>query len=233
MVAIYRNGLERIAGDVVLRLEVTPADRDVMRRRLEKLNTALRSASMSMTERDRVATAVATMLTGWMNVSRQDPRETVAGYVVHLQDLPAFAVEQACHDAVRGHVDGLNPDFPPSAPRLHQLAEEACAAMRGEAAGIREVLSAKLERLPTEAERARIGAGFAELRAELTAPDEKISAEAKAESENRRAEANRRFFERDCAAAGVDPAQNASPSLIKALEAQGYTMPVRKHEDAA
>lgn len=233
MVAIYRNGLERIGADVVLRLEVTPADRDVMRLRLEKLNAALRPASMSTSERDRIATAVATMLTGWMNVSRQDPRETVAGYVVHLQDLPAFAVEQACQDAARGHVDGLNPDFPPSAPRLHQLAEEVCAAMRAESGGIREVLSAKLERTPTEEERARIGAGFAALRAELMAPDERISAEAKAKSESRRVENSRRFFERDCAAAGVDPAWNASPSLLKALEAQGIPRPVRKHEDAA
>lgn len=232
MLAIYRNGLERIAGEAVLRLEVTPADRSVMRRRLEKLNGALRPATMSTSERDRIASAVASMLTGWMNVSRQDPRETVAGYVVHLQDLPAFAVEQACYDAAKGHVEGLNPDFPPSAPRLHQLAEEACAAMRAEAAGIREVLAAKLERIPTEEERARIGAGFAELRADLTVPEETISGEAKAESESRRVENNRRFFERDCAAAGVDPAQNASPSLLKALEEKGYPMPIR-NEDAA
>jgi hypothetical protein len=73
------------------------------------------------------------------------------------------SVEQACDDIRRGAVAGLNPDYPPSAPRIHQIADEKANAARLESARLTLLLTARVEEAkpaPTPDERERVAASL-------------------------------------------------------------------------
>lgn len=125
-------------------LPTTEQRRGIVERQ-SSINRTLQAASMSDADKTRIARAVAQALAGWVNAKSSNPEASVAGYVLHLQDLPAFAVEKACERVGRGQVEGLSPDFPPSAARLHQLAKEEIEALTTEAITIARVLRAKLQ----------------------------------------------------------------------------------------
>lgn len=125
--------------------------------RLVDVRRALLPLERSVVERERAARAVAAGLSGWLT-RVADPAAKVSSYLVILGDLPCWIVEQVCHDVARGAVDGLDPDFPPSAARLHQLGEESVAKLRKEAVDLHTAGIVKLEPAPVSAEeRKRVG----------------------------------------------------------------------------
>ncbi|MDB5579634.1 MAG: hypothetical protein JWR80_4810 [Bradyrhizobium sp.] len=65
-------------------------------------------------------------------------------YAEDLQGVPLWAVQDACRDVSRGSVPGLNPDFPPSSPRLRLIVDGYVSAVHKEAREIKEVLDAPL-----------------------------------------------------------------------------------------
>lgn len=220
LVASYRNRIEIVRGEPVLRGVVPSVEQKrSMKVRFDETSRALRPISMSDQDKRTAGAAIASMLTAWIYSGKGDPRDTIAGYVTHLSDLPLFAIEDACRQVAKGYVDGLSPDFPPSAARLHQLAMDACALLKKEMTEIHEVLNAKAYHEPTEAERDRIAAGFQKLSEDL-AENDRMSARPDREQSGKRLDAaNQRIFARECAEAGVDPKAGVSPSLLKLLGA--------------
>lgn len=158
VLASYQNAL---TGGMLER-DIVSDHRASLQQRLVALHEGLRPAAAMSADKARVARALAVLLSGFANV-RGDPQEIIASYTFHLQDLPVFAIEEACKSIARGNVSGLNPDFPPSAPRLHQVAAEACQYWRKEASHIEQVLNAKTRGEITDDERERIGRGLQEL----------------------------------------------------------------------
>lgn len=158
------NTIEKVGtGFVASRLPSTEL-RAAIKLRLEDVRRALLPLERSIVERERAARAVAAMLSGWVNARVADPAAKVSAYVATLGDLPCWAVERVCADVARGHVEGLDPDFPPSAARLHQLGEDAIERLRREATELHAVNSAKLQALaPTEEERQSIGLQIVDL----------------------------------------------------------------------
>lgn len=132
--------------------------RQAIKARAESIRRALLPLERSMAEKERAGRAVAAMLSGWVNARVADPAAKVAAYVATLGDLPCWVVERVCHDVARGHVEGLDPDFPPSAARLHQLGEEAISRLRKEAADLHAVATARLEVIASPDQRQRIHA---------------------------------------------------------------------------
>src|SRR5574343_722745 len=131
LVAAYRNRIETVRGQSVIRgLAPTVEHRNLMRARYDDTTRALRPARMNDQDKRKAGAAIASMLSAWMHMGRNNPAETVASYTAHLADMPLFAIEDACRKVAKGYVDGLSPDFPPSAARLHQLALEACALLK-------------------------------------------------------------------------------------------------------
>lgn len=168
-VASIMNTITKVGtGFVAGRLPSTEL-RSAIKARLVDVRRALMPLERSIAEKERAARAVAAMLSGWVNARVADPAAKVAAYVVTLGDLPCWAIERVCAEVARGHVEGLDPDFPPSAARLHQLGEDAIERLRKEANDLHTVNTAVLESpAPSEEERARIGARLMDLKEELS-----------------------------------------------------------------
>lgn len=167
--AAILNTAERVGAQTVVRVLPSPGlKRDVELRQAD-IRRALQPLDRSMAERERAAKAVAAVLAGWVGAKVTDPAAKVAAYIAVLGDLPCWVVEQVCLEVARGRIEGLSPDFPPSAARLHQLGEEVIARLRKEAADLEAVRSARLtaEPVPDPEARDRIAVKFKALHDEL------------------------------------------------------------------
>lgn len=167
-VAAIMNTVVRTGAVVVASVLPTADQRRAIQARLADVRRALLPLDRSMAERERAARAVAAMLSGWVNARVADPAAKVSAYIATLGDLPCWVVEQVCHDVARGHVEGLDPDFPPSAARLHQLGEEALIRLRKEANDLHAVSIAKLEVTVSDEERRSIGVQMVDLSERLS-----------------------------------------------------------------
>lgn len=171
-VASIMNTVERVGAEFITKRLPSTELRGEIKLRLADVRRALLPLERSIAEKERAARAVAAMLSGWVNARVADPAAKVSAYIATLGDLPCWAVEQVCGEVARGYVEGLDPDFPPSAARLHQLGDTAVARLRKEANDLHAVNTATLEEVPpTEDQRARIGVKFMELKAELSKGD--------------------------------------------------------------
>lgn len=171
-VASIMNTIERVGAEFIAQRLPSTELRAEIKLRLADVRRALLPLERSIAEKERAARAVAAMLSGWVNARVADPAAKVSAYIATLGDLPCWAVEQVCGEVARGYVEGLDPDFPPSAARLHQLGNDAVARLRKEANDLHAVNTATLEQAPpTEDQRARIGLKFMELKAELSQGD--------------------------------------------------------------
>lgn len=167
-VASIMNTVEKVGTGFVAKRLPSVELRGAIKLRLADVRRALMPLERSIAEKERAARAVAAMLSGWVNARVADPAAKVSAYVATLGDLPCWAVEKVCAEVARGHVEGLDPDFPPSAARLHQLGEDALERLRKEANDLHAVNSATLEApVPTDEERQQIGAKLMDLRDEL------------------------------------------------------------------
>lgn len=233
LIARFQNRLDREGHTWFLPALPTASERRQIETRRADVRRGLRPISMAHADKDRAALAITAMLTAWIHTGRADPKSTVAAYVMHLLDLPLFAIEKACQDVARGYVDGLSPDFPPSAPRLHQLAMEACEKLSTEALAIDRILVAELRVEISEDERARVSERFKELadrmRVTTIQPEDQHR---KAQAERRQKEAGDRAILAEYAALSMEPIYASegilvSPALLKVLGT-----PARKGEAA-
>ncbi|MGA7805445.1 hypothetical protein [Bradyrhizobium sp.] len=167
-VAAILNSVERVDGQTVARQLPTPELRQAVAARIDGIRRTLSPLDRSTAEKERAARAIAAMLSGWINARVADPQAKVATYVTTLADLPCWAVQSVCADLARGRVEGVDPDYPPSAARLHQLVEKAIAPLRKEAYALDTVNALTLEaKQPMEQERKRIALQLLDLRDRL------------------------------------------------------------------
>lgn len=198
----------------------SPFERGELSRRAALLTVAKQPASISMAAMQKLAQEVSQMFAGFFSARGSDletAKKLTATYVLELRHLPLWAVQAACFK-VRSGQAGINPDFPPSAARLCQLATEELSPLSIEASKIKAVL--ELRETPDELtpeERARVSAKMKELSAELRAGGSVGADEAKAARLRDVEERNHRMFLRDCKAAGVDPSRGVSPALLRTL----------------
>lgn len=127
---------EPIPGGVRLMLE----------RRQFAVTAALQGASRSDLEEQ-----VAGLMTGFPSMrglSKIEAQVLVRKYADDLEGVPLWAIIAACKDISRGAIADMNPDFPPSASRVRQQADEHLERIEKEAKDLRVVLKAKI--LPPE-----------------------------------------------------------------------------------
>lgn len=151
----YLNRCEWSDGRMVTRTPVSPTDRRTLSNRLAELAGALKPLSGTH-EAARASAAIGGLLAGFPALRTADAKSLVDGYLVTLADLPAWAIERACLAAAREKIEGLSPDFAPTAARLHQIADTEMQSVRGEMSGLRVVLSAEVEIEISDAERRRV-----------------------------------------------------------------------------
>lgn len=202
----------------------TKAEREALVMRTRSLQLALRPAQMADADKRKIGAAIARMLGGYTSLRNADTRGLVAALVQSLWQFPAWATVVVCDKVHDGLIPGLNPAFAPAVPELCQLIRAEIAVVVVEQARIAEALAlVARDAEPTEEEKA---ARKQNATAWLKRDDPRAAAllaslPGQRDDDTARTEAiNRRVFERECAAAGVDPALGVSPTLLKTLEAR-------------
>lgn len=131
---------------------------------LERRQFAVTAALQSATRSD-LEEQVAGLMTGFPSMrglSKIEAQILVRKYADDLEGIPLWAIVAACKDISRGAISDMNPDFPPSAPRVRQQADEHLERFEKEAKDLRAVLTARI--LPPEDPRAgEIKLGFQKL----------------------------------------------------------------------
>lgn len=116
--------------------------RTMLERRQMVVSEALQSATRTDLEEQ-----VAGLMTGFPSMrglSKLEAQILVRKYADDLEGVPLWAIRAACKDISRGAVADLNPDFPPSASRVRQQADEHLERIEREARDLRAVLMAKI-----------------------------------------------------------------------------------------
>lgn len=138
--------------------------RAVLDRRKRQVEAWLAPAPKS--DHPRLCGAIGEMLGSFLAGSSGE-RAVVAKWLQVVQDLPSWAILDACSKIELGEADGASLDYRPSAPRLRDVARNGMLPWLEELAHLRAVLSAEaLE--PQDAEmRGRIGGLLMQLSADL------------------------------------------------------------------
>lgn len=86
-------------------------------------------------------------------------KANVRAYAMALEEVPAFALEEAVRRVLKGEA-GLKGSFMPTPPQLREVANDASRPARWHAVLLRRLLEAEVEREISEEERARVAARF-------------------------------------------------------------------------
>lgn len=125
------------------------------------------AAALAGASRSDLEEQVAGLMTGFPSMrglSKLEAQVLVRKYADDLEGVPLWAINAACKDISRGAIADMNPDFPPSASRVRQQADEHLERIGKEAKDLRAVLKAKIlpPELPPE-KRKQIILGFQKL----------------------------------------------------------------------
>lgn len=93
-------------------------------------------------------------------LSHIEAQVLIRKYAEDLADMPLWAIKAAGRDISRGAVSDMSPDFPPSAPRVRQLADDHVEWCKKELRDLMTILRAKVEPPADPEMRARINLGF-------------------------------------------------------------------------
>jgi hypothetical protein len=194
------------------------ADRTAIERRISALQTKLRPVSMAVAEQDRVIAELGAVWLGYPSMRNADVAAMSTAYLLDLQDLPLFAILAACEDIRRRRIKNLDPDWPPTSPRIHDIAARHVEPIAVAVLQAKRVLAVRDVRRPvTEAMQAKVGALVNDFAAASRLRLEQ-------DHEERRAEYGRRYIgpfgqkclEREWAKEGVRPQTTggANPVMI-------------------
>ncbi|WP_441277787.1 hypothetical protein AB7783_12305 [Tardiphaga sp. 172_B4_N1_3] len=114
--------------------------RERLTKRLDLLRSCSRPAAVEAIEEE-----IAKLMLGFPSTRGVPVIEVqlqVRKYAEDLLGVPLWAVKDACRDISRGSVPGLNPDFPPTSPRLRLVVNSYVARVHLEAHEIKQVLHA-------------------------------------------------------------------------------------------
>jgi len=147
-------------------LEPIPsAIRLMLERRQYAVTAALQGASRSDLEEQ-----VAALMTGFPSMrglSKIEAQVLVRKYADDLEGVPLWAIKSACGDISRGAIADMNPDFPPSASRVRQQADDHLERLERESKDLRAVLTAKILPAENPERTAKINLGFQKLQQRL------------------------------------------------------------------
>lgn len=192
--------------DVIAARLPSAAERRVLASRLETLDRGLRAFWDDAGDKRAVRDALVLFFNGYPSLRNADAPAMVTAYMVDLKSLPAYAVRQALDDIKHGRVRDvdhrsgreipLDPDWPPSSPRVYDVAVKIIRAPVGEQVKIRKLFAAKPARAELSSEeRATAGAKIRAMadaaKRQFAVPDAATLA-LNRQAEERREEAQRR-----------------------------------------
>jgi len=167
--ANYRNRLKwERAGHHSISSRDAPTDSDVLALNERRSEIAAGLGAASDSDIDFI---LSTLFMGFGGARDSDVslRQRIAVYRGVLRGLPAWAIRGAC-ELWLGARAGAHTGFEPSAADLRKEADKLFHPLREELAVIDRILRAAVVREQTEAERAAVERGFAELQAEIGRP---------------------------------------------------------------
>lgn len=143
----------------------TAAERDLLQHRLRLLDSALANVN----DRGAAERVLAVMFAGFPQLQKAAVADLLDAYWAQLEGQPAVCIAMACHKVSQKLVPLLDCDYPPTAPRMVDLARREASVLRGERFAIDRILRATelIPRAPDAASRARIGAGLKSLANEI------------------------------------------------------------------
>lgn len=228
------NSLAWYGARAVLHRKMSSAEAEALKGRLASVRKSLMPANGQI-ERERIGRAVAAALTGY----GKGDQITVAAYTRLLSDLPAWAVEQACDDVRRGGVPGMNPDYPPPAPRIHQISDEKMREARAERDKLTLLLTAPVEvvrQATTDEERARVAVSLQGFHEKMATPyDVQLAAKHKAareESDRKKADAEEHDRRMQYIVQGFEPPTNKHGMTMSMALARAIDLPLVKRKPA-
>ncbi|WP_441228056.1 hypothetical protein AB7813_08880 [Tardiphaga sp. 20_F10_N6_6] len=118
--------------------------RERLTKRLDLLRSSSKPAAVEAIEEE-----IAKLMLGFPSTRGVPVIEVqlqVRKYAEDLLGVPLWAVKDACRDISRGSVPGLNPDFPPTSPRLRLVVNSYVSRVHVEAHEIKQVLHAPILR---------------------------------------------------------------------------------------
>lgn len=223
-------------GSKTLARPLTGDARAILERRLRDLDRLL--MPMRGAEIQRASAAIAAMLGGFLSARSGDTKSVLTAYTAALNDLPLWAIEEACRKITRGALPDINPDFAPSAARLHQAVGELLIGLQGERHSIKTILETKPkdeEATPADA-RDRIVAGFAKLQSELhgrSSGGSDADKRRKAEMHQRQIERNDADIIAEWRAVGLEPIMSQGRPISLDLAKQIGAVRVERQQDVA
>lgn len=105
------------------------------------------------------------------DVEEGQARAAAKGFLVAMEGVPAFALDEAVRRVLRGKA-GLPAGYMPTAPQLRQLVDDLSRPARWHARRLRFLMEAEVERDVSPEERERVAARFREFLAASAAPNE-------------------------------------------------------------
>lgn len=150
-----------------------------------------------------------------------DMRLRIQAYFEALGDAPAWAVQQARLQVIRGDAPGLDRRWAPTPPQFAKLVRDQLAPFEADLAELRALAkagSAPDEPQASPEQRKRVATLFADLAKEMRmskTPGDAAMHERQVALQTR---GDARLFAAMCKRAGIDPAGGVSPALLKSLE---------------
>lgn len=152
--------------------------RGKMENRCKLVLAATRSATPS--EIEEAVAALMMAYPSMRGLSHLEAQVLIRKYAEDLADMPLWAIKAAARDISRGAVSDMSPDFPPSAPRVRQLADDHVEWCKKELRDLKVLLTADVEPPANPEVRARITLGFQKLQQSFGSKEYKPEPEAPA-----------------------------------------------------
>jgi hypothetical protein len=137
----------------------------IVRGKMENRRAMVMAATRSAT-RSEIEEAVAALMMAYPSMrglSSPEAQVLIRKYAEDLADMPLWAIKAAAKDISRGAVSDMSPDFPPSAPRVRQLADDHVEWCKKELRDLKVLLTAEVEPPANPEMKARINLGFQKL----------------------------------------------------------------------
>jgi hypothetical protein len=122
-------------------LAPTPAICSMIERRLDELRRAREAVDLDM-----AMAKVTELLLAFAGQAMNETgaRARARGYITALEDLPAWAIADACRKWLRGEAGEQNYNFAPSPPVLRRIAEESASGVDHQIVQFERLLLAKV-----------------------------------------------------------------------------------------
>ena len=203
----------------------TADERKLLVQRYRALDPVVTPISYASSAKQRAGAEIADMFKSWPAFKPGSLEESIGHYVMVMQDLPLFAIKEACLDIAHGKIEQLSTYAPPPAPFVYKLAQDKAKRIIDQHVTIRRILSTKnipIEYKPSAAEKERIFEGLQARATEISEAERKIIEERQQEVDTKKLEYTRATILREYQERGIPPVlfngQPISMSLLKNIK---------------